>query len=375
MIKARNFNTVDHKARILVAPLDWGLGHATRCIPIISILLQQNCTVIVAAGGLQKTLLQKEFPDLQFIKIKGYQVRYSRYKLWMPAKLFLQLPKIIYRIYAENRWLKKIVHELHIDAVISDNRMGLYHKKKPCVYITHQLTIKTGNTFTENIAQKIHYHFINKFKACWIPDYGGEFNLAGVLSHPATLPKTPVTYLGPLSRLEKIESEKKYDLCIILSGPEPQRAVFEKIILKGLPHLEGKVYLVRGLPGETGIPEIENLSLEIKNHLPAYELSNIIQQSKMVIARCGYSTIMDLVKLQKKAILVPTPGQTEQEYLGGYLHQQKFFYCIDQGAFSLPGVIKKTNACDLAAWPVWEDAYITVLENFVTGLKIDSADI
>lgn len=375
MIKPGNFNIAEHKARILIAPLDWGLGHATRCIPIISILLQQNCTVIVAAEGQQKTLLQKEFPDIQFIEIKGYRVQYSRNKLWMPAKLFLQLPKIIYRIYAENRWLKKIAHEHNIDAVISDNRMGLYHKKIPCVYITHQLTIKTDNRLTENIAQKIHYHFINKFKACWVPDVEGELNLAGSLSHPAILPKAPVTYLGPLSRFEKKEMENKYDLCIILSGPEPQRTVFEKIILKGLLKVEGRVFLIRGLPGETEMPEIKNSSLEIKNHLPAYELSNIIQQSKMVIARCGYSTIMDLVKLQKKAILVPTPGQTEQEYLGGYLQQQKFFYSIDQDAFSLPDVIKKANDRDLAVWPVWEDAYITVLENFVTGLKIDSADI
>jgi uncharacterized protein (TIGR00661 family) len=375
LIKARNFNIADLKTRILIAPLDWGLGHATRCIPIISVLLQQNCTVIVAADGHQKTLLQKEFPDLQFIKIKGYQVQYSRYRLWMPAKLLLQLPKIIYRIYAENRLLKKVVHEHNIDAVISDNRMGLYHKKIPCVYITHQLAIKTGNPFTENIAQKIHYHFINKFKACWVPDVIGEFNLAGSLSHPSILPKVPVTYLGPLSRLEKKEKESKYDLCIILSGPEPQRTVFEKIILKGLLNMKGTVYMVRGLPGKAEIPELNNLSLEIKNHLPADELSNIIQQSKMVIGRCGYSTVMDLVKLQKKAILVPTPGQTEQEYLGIYLQKQKLFYCVDQDSFLLPEVIKKADASDFAAWPVWQDAYKTVLENFVTAVKIDSPDI
>ena len=191
MIKAQNFNITDHKPRILIAPLDWGLGHATRCIPIIAALIQQNCTVIVAAEGKLRTLLQKEFPDVQFIELRGYRVQYSRYRFWMPVKLLLQLPKILYRIYAENRWLKKAVKEHSIHAVISDNRMGLFHKTIPCIYITHQLTIKTGNRFTESIAQKIHYHYINKFSACWVPDAEGSLNLAGALSHPAKLPKVP----------------------------------------------------------------------------------------------------------------------------------------------------------------------------------------
>jgi len=313
LIKDQNFNIPDHKPRILIAPLDWGLGHATRCIPIISALIQQNCTVIVAADGPLKILLQKEFPDVLFITLMGYRVQYSRHTFWMPVKLLLQLPKILYRIYAENRWLKKTVKANRIDAVISDNRMGLFHKKIICVYITHQLTIKTGNRFTESIAQKIHYHFINKFNACWVPDAKGTLNLAGVLSHPATLPKVPVTYLGPLSRFKKKDVESKYDLCIILSGPEPQRTIFEKIILQGLHHVKGKKILVRGLPGETEIPQLSNASFEIKDHLPADELSNIIQQSKLIISRCGYSTVMYLVKLQKNAIVVPTPGCTEQE--------------------------------------------------------------
>ncbi len=371
MIKAENFNIPEHKPRILIAPLDWGLGHATRCIPIISTLIQQNCTVFVAAESQVKTLLQKEFPDLQFLGLKGYRVQYSRYKFWMPAKLLLQLPKILYRIYAENRWLKKAVKENSIDAVISDNRMGLFHKKIPSIYITHQLTIKTGSRFTENIAQKIHYHFINKFSNCWVPDIKGALNLAGALSHPAVLPKSMVTYLGPLTRFVKKEVESKYDLCIILSGPEPQRTVFEKIIFQQLDNIPGNNFLVRGLPQETLIPELNNSSIEIKNHLPANELSNIIQQSKLIISRCGYSTVMDLVTLQKKAILVPTPGQTEQEYLGRYLQEQKRFYCVDQNSFSLHDAIKNVGDFEFAVWSVPEDPYKNVMENFIMTLKID----
>ena len=364
-----NFNIPAAKPRILIAPLDWGLGHATRCIPVICALIKQNCTVFVAAEGQIKILLQKEFPHLQFIDLRGYRVKYSRYKFWMPAKLLLQLPKIIYRIYAENQWLKKTIKENNVDAVISDNRMGLYHKQIPCVYITHQLAIKTGNHFTERIAQKIHYHYINKFKACWVPDVEGALNLAGELSHPAILPKAPVTYIGSLSRFEKTTLQNKYDLCIVLSGPEPQRTVFEKIILSDIEKMQGKICLVRGLPQQTQTPLLSNPSIEIKNHLPSDELNKIIQQSRTIISRCGYSTIMDLVKLQKKAILVPTPGQTEQEYLGNYLQYKKIFCCVYQKKFSLSEALKTAADFECNDWPLNTDDYSAVIENFVAALR------
>ncbi len=375
MIKAENFNIPGHKPRVLIAPLDWGLGHATRCIPVISTLIQQNCTVIVAAEGPVKTLLQKEFPDVLFIELTGYSVKYSRNKFWMPVKLLLQLPKILYRIYAENRWLKKAVKGHNIHAVIADNRMGLFHKTIPCVYITHQLTIKTGNRFTENIAQKIHYHYINKFSACWVPDAEGSLNLAGALSHPAIFPKVPVNYLGPLSRFKQKDVECKYDLCIILSGPEPQRTVFEKMILGELYAVTGNVFLVRGLPGKTEIPGSNNSSIEIKNHLAADDLNSLILQSKMMQSRCGYSTVMDLVTLQKKAILVPTPGQTEQEYLGSYLQAQKIFYTVDQNKFSLAEALKTASAFVYNTPAIHVQEYKNVVGNFVATLAVSSAGI
>jgi uncharacterized protein (TIGR00661 family) len=367
-MKAEKFNIRTRKPHILVAPLDWGLGHATRCIPIISTLIKQHCTVFVAAEGQIKFLLQKEFPHLQFIKLSGYRVQYSRKEFWLPVKLLWQLPKIMSRIYAECRWLKKVIEEHKIEGVISDNRMGLHNIQIPCIYITHQLTIKTGNRFTESIAQKIHYHYINKFSACWVPDAEGTFNLAGELSHPTILPKLPVSYLGSLSRFEKRESDIKYDLCVILSGPEPQRTAFENIILKDIEPMKEKICLVRGLPQDTETLQVNNTTIEIKNHLPADELSTIIQQSKIIISRCGYSTVMDLVKLQKNAILVPTPGQTEQMYLAKYLQEQKLFYSVDQESFSLPEAIKKAADFESGVWPINTNDYKVVVENFVASL-------
>ncbi|MEO6255029.1 MAG: glycosyltransferase [Ferruginibacter sp.] len=321
--------------------------------------------MIVAAEGAGKILLQQEFPQLTFIELKGYRMRYSRSKSWMAISLLLQFPKLIYRIYAENRWLKRIIAEYKIDAVISDNRLGLSHQKITCVYITHQLQIRTGGRFTKRIAQKIHYHFINKFNSCWVPDAAGKINLAGELSHPVVLPKTPVIYLGPLSRFEKKELEYKYDLCFVLSGPEPQRSVFEKLILGELQDFKGSVFLLRGLPGKSAPIEISSGRIEVQNHLPAAELNRVLLQSKMIISRSGYTTIMDLVKLQKKAILVPTPGQTEQEYLADYLRQQHLFYTTQQPGFSLPDALLKAAAFPFVQAAVVLDDHEKLIEDFV----------
>jgi len=370
------FNSPPKKPRVLVAPLDWGLGHATRCIPVIFKLLQQNCEVIVAAEGQVKILLKQEFPGLDFIDLKGYRVQYSHNPYWFTVKLLTQTPKILYRIRAEKRWLSKVIDELEIDMVISDNRPGLNHKKIYCIYITHQLQVKTGNRFTENIAQKIHYHFINKFNACWVPDDPGKINLAGELSHPSTMPRVPVTYTGPLSRFEKATAGNKYDLCIVLSGPEPQRSIFENKLLEDLLSFAGRVIFIRGLPGQSPVKTCKNPAVEMINHLPAAALNTLLLQSGIIICRSGYTSVMDLAKLQKKAILVATPGQTEQEYLAAYLQKQQLFMYVEQRHFSLPAALKAFETFPFKVFNFTQNAYEKVIEEWVYDLrKIKDAGI
>lgn len=340
MTKGGKFNIVDPNPRVLVAPLDWGLGHATRCIPLIGELLAQNCEVIVGAEGPVKALLEKEFPGMTFLPLPGYRVRYSRNKRWLPLKMLLQAPGIFRRIYSERRWLKKTVREQLISLVISDNRFGLSNSRVPCIYITHQLSIKTGNRFTNWLTRKIHYHYINQFTECWVPDIKDSGGLAGALSHPDKWPKAPVHYIGPLSRFTFFPAEKKYDLAVVLSGPEPQRSILEELLLKEIVQYPGPCLLVRGLPGEVSHLQETNSALEIHNSLSSTELNTAILQSEMIICRSGYSSVMDLVALQKKAILVPTPGQTEQEYLARYLADKNMFYVVDQADLSMKKDIK-----------------------------------
>jgi uncharacterized protein (TIGR00661 family) len=360
------------KKRVLIAPLDWGLGHATRCIPIIYQLLALDVEVIIAAGGRIKSLLQNDFSGQQFVFLNGYNIVYSGTKRGFAFKLMAQFPKILWHIYTENKWIKKVVKEHKIDAIISDNRLGLYHSTVPCIYITHQLKIKTGNRFTEWLAQKIHYFFINKYTGCWIPDNElANDNLAGELSHPKKLPKTPVQYIGPLSRFEKIVVEKKYDLLLLLSGPEPQRTLFETLLLKQIPSFNGTVLLVRGLPqilDEEPLPGNAANKITVVNHLAAAALSKAVQQSNLVISRSGYTTIMDLIKLRQKAILVPTTGQTEQEYLAAYLMEKKIFFSSAQNNFSLYAVLKEIADFPFANVTINQNKYQEVVKGFAEQL-------
>jgi uncharacterized protein (TIGR00661 family) len=347
--------------RILIAPLDWGLGHTTRCIPIIYALIKGGASVWLAGNRSTETILKKEFPDLPFIPLNGYNIRYSATKILFFTKLISQLPHIRKTIQYEQNWLKKVVKKYEIDGVISDNRFGLYHASLPVIYITHQLHIETGNSWLNKIAQKINYGYINRFSQCWVPDGEAPHNLAGKLSHPGKMPLVTVNYLGVISRFVKQSRPVVNDLLIILSGPEPQRSIFEKKILEQLREYKGKVILVRGLPLEA-TAGMESENIEVFNHVNATALAEMIQESALVLARAGYTTIMDLAVLQQKAILVPTPGQVEQEYLARHLHAQGVFYTCNQKDFNLNKAVAEAKVFYTrlpAAQAIFNEAIIT----------------
>ncbi|HEU4470165.1 MAG TPA: glycosyltransferase [Flavisolibacter sp.] len=325
------------KPNILVAPLDWGLGHATRCIPVIHSLLAHGCQVILAGEGKIENLLRKEYPDLPFLHLKGYGVRYSRSAWSLPIRLATQIPTILSIIQYENQRLKAIVKEQPIHGIISDNRYGLYHERVPSVFISHQLRIKIPlGSFAEQAVQKLNYRFINRFHQCWVPDQPLAPGLAGGLSHPDRLPGPPTFYTGPLSRFAPLPNDEPgRHLLVLLSGPEPQRSLLEKLMMAELAHYNGPAVLVRGLPG-SGHPSLPSYpSLRIYDHLPSAALQQLMQEASLVISRCGYSTVMDLAMLRKKSILVPTPGQTEQEYLARHLSDTHFAFCLPQHKFRL----------------------------------------
>ncbi len=319
--------------RILVAPLDWGLGHTTRCIPIIGRLLQSGATVVLAGNAVQKKVLQDEFPNCEFLDVKGYNISYSRSKFFFALKLFWQIPKILQTIRNENRWLAQAIEAHRLDAVISDNRYGLYSNLVPSVFITHQLQIKAGY-LSEKVLKFFNYRLIQKFQQCWIPDFETGVSLGGLLSHPNRLPKIPCKYIGPLSRMEPCEPKsKETQLLILLSGPEPQRTLFEKKVLKQIHQTQGKVVVVRGLPKAEQNYELPGA--RVYNHLSSKELNKEMCKASMIVCRSGYSSVMDVYTAGVRAILVPTPGQTEQEYLAKHLMAEGFCIGRPQKNFSL----------------------------------------
>ena len=327
--------------KILVAPLNWGLGHATRCIPIVDMLRRQGAEVILAADGAAYDLLKLEFPDLEIHTLPAYNIRYPFRS--MVLSMAVQMPKILRGAINEHFWLKKFLKNTPIDVVISDNRYGFFSRHVHSIFMTHQVNILIPCPILQPFVNVVNHFFIKKFDACWVPDVAVEPNLAGILSHGNFSKKLNIKYLGILSRFKKQVFEKKYKAAFVLSGPEPQRSILEKKIRQELNIVknENDTYLlIRGTSKPFDLDQVRNLdnmmdNLEIHDMLTSPVLNQKILESDVVICRSGYSSIMDLVCLQKAAILIPTPGQTEQEYLATELMRRNQFFSQTQDTFDL----------------------------------------
>jgi predicted glycosyltransferase len=330
--------------KILIAPLDWGLGHATRCIPIINHLLTYTNNITIAANGIQLQLLQNQFSSLNFISIPNYNITYANNTISTNIKLLFQLIKIKKAISQENKWLQQIQATQRYDIILSDNRYGLYHKSATCIFITHQLKPKTFfGKFGQQFLQKQLYKYINQFTQCWVMDNKGSNSLAGDLSNPTLMPTIPTSYIGIHTRLKQIPCDnKKYSIAIILSGPEPQRTLIENIIIKQLTIIQEAVILIRGTNNILPIQALPK-NVEIVSVANAQQIETLIAQSQFVLCRSGYTSLMDYLSIGVKCIVVPTPGQTEQEYLAKYTSNQNLTMRILQNNLQLHMILKKAK--------------------------------
>ncbi|MFM7710746.1 MAG: glycosyltransferase [Ferruginibacter sp.] len=324
---------------ILIAPLDWGLGHVTRCIPIIQQLIDQGNRVLVATDPRGAVLIKETFPAVTILPLNGYGITYARNRAGFLPHLLRQFFRSRRCMNEEHRLLKNWVSMYSPDLIISDNRPGFFHPTVPSVYITHQLYIRTGFSLLDRLAQTIHYRYIQSFNACWVPDLPHQHGWAGRLSHPKKMPSVPVTYIGPISRFKPLPSTKKYRIAFVLSGPEPQRSILEAKILDELRSFSDPVLLVRGLPDNTKPLSDPPPNLTVFNHLQATDLNQAMADTEILVLRSGYSSIMDLAAMHRTAILIPTPGQTEQEYLAEYLSREKGFPMLEQKAFSIQALL------------------------------------
>ncbi len=326
---------------ILVAPLNWGIGHATRCIPIIHALLEQNHKVVIASDGSALEVLAQKFPLLIREELPSYNISYpeSGKLINHVAKL---IPGILQAIKQERKVLEALQIKYNFDVVISDNRYGLHIPEAKTIFISHQ--IKINVPFGADFLALLQLRFIGRFSEVWIPDTPGKNNLSGNLSHNCRLPKN-TKFIGPLSQFSLHEvgeipkhftHDKPFSL-IVISGPEPQRTIFERMILEQIQKFDEKVVVVGGSPRDTG--EV-NLPLYYP-FLTAPNLRWLLQNARSIIVRAGYSTVMDLSILQRPAILVPTPGQIEQEYLASHLSRNGMFAEMSQDDFNLSKAIER----------------------------------
>lgn len=320
---------------ILYCILNWGLGHATRSIPIIRGLLQKGHSVIIVSTGRSLALLQQEFHGVFCIDFPDYGIRYHKTGFGLLPYVLWQLPRIFRRIILEHEKTEQWVNQWGVDVVISDNRYGCFSKKVPSFLITHQLRFQLprGLQWSAVTSEIFNAYWAKQYRKILVPDVKTWPNLSGALSHSGWISShVIIEYIGLLCSLDVSPKsfEKSIDYLVLISGPEPQRTLFEDIVLAQIQDLKGEKRIVLGKPEET-----ETKYPWIFPHVPRKTLAKWMRSAKWVIARSGYSTLMELLALDKDAVLVPTPGQPEQMYLAKHVKESNLFYTVTQQRFDL----------------------------------------
>ncbi len=336
---------VNNKPHVIICPLNWGLGHSSRCIPIVELLLSMDAKVTVAASAKQRKFIYQSFEDkISYVSFPAYEMQY--FKAGFSFSLILQSPLFLGSIVFEYFFINSVLKKLKPDLVISDNRYGARVRGKSSVFISHQINPIPPRIlkFAMPLARKVFRYLLSGFNECWVPDCVPPENLSGILSNGEGIHGN-LKYIGLLSRFEKMvklpedlkgpsyAANEKFIL-ILLSGPEPERSRFEKIIIgSGIPDNQ-KVVLVRGLPGSIHQKFDCPQSWDVYQSPNQTLLLSLIKSASLIICRPGYSSLMDLMTIGKKAFLVPTPGQTEQEYLGERMNRLYGFGLCKQSCFS-----------------------------------------
>ena len=340
MIKSKN---------ILICPLEWGLGHAARMIPVARKLRDSGNNIFIGSGEKHLSLFKSEMTGLNYITFPGFKPFYSGI-IPQYIVLLLQTPYLLYHIILEHFKLKKIISRYDIDIVISDNRFGLWNSKVVTAYVTHMplLPLPKPLRFLEFIGVHLHRAVINRYSICLIPDLPGEMNISGKLSHGIKLPEH-VRYTGILSRFltdrpSSVTNPAPFPHnTVILSGPEPQRGILKQKLVSLLKDKIPFTIIFEGKPYDSGKSNLSG-NIIFYSHLPASEMKEVISGSERIISRSGYTTIMDLIALRSSALLIPTPGQTEQEYLAAYLSGKGWFITVSQNETEKGLLLSPLNA-------------------------------
>ncbi len=318
--------------RILIAVLNWGLGHAARSVPLVEALRERGHEIFIASDGDALKFLKEECKDENFLDFPSYHPYYPADGS-MILTMGRQLPKFLSIKEKEQRLTEEFVHKHQIDGIISDSRWGCYSHSIPSVMVTHQVNLQVPGwaSLASGLINKINHKVIANFDECWVPDNPNTPNLSGQLSSQNSN-VLPICYIGPLSRLSANNYKSgngKWDVLVLLSGPEPQRSILEEKLTKQLSNTDLDTLMIRGLPNSSDQHRTKG-RIRIVNTMTSSKLADAFRSARIIIGRPGYSTLMDLAATGKQGLLIPTPGQTEQEYLAKRMQAKRLFYTVTQ---------------------------------------------
>ncbi|MHB1697782.1 MAG: glycosyltransferase family protein [bacterium] len=355
--------------KILYSMCSWGLGHATRGLPVIRRLVNDGHDVIIYTSGRSLTLMQSELKNtVRYIAAVPYPSPYSD-KIGFAFRFVKTAPKIMKIIKEETKDVAKIVQENKLDLIISDSRFGSYCESIPSYLLFHQLRfIAPCRLAPAEMATEYYNHYLqNKFEKIIVPDYE-ENSLSGDLSHNLRyFKKEKVEYIGILSDFEKLETDEDIDYLFSISGPEPTRTMLEKKLFSQIHLLKGNIAVALGKPDKYTKEVVGNTV--IYSYLEKKRRDELMNRAKIVVSRSGYTTVMDVAEIDKKAFFIPTPGQTEQLYLASHLEKAGFFHSVNERKLKLDTDTEEALKYK-GFTPPWKTA--ESIERFfkATGIKI-----
>lgn len=339
--QARLLTVATPARRVLFAVHDWGLGHASRCLPLIRALVERGDEVaIVCARGAGWQLLQAELGQAcRFIAFKDIPKPFSRWPALFYVRMSLDTPRVLARFRQEQRFTEKLVARHHFDCVVSDSRFGMWSREVPSYCILHSLRqiIPGRPRYLERLVEFGQRRLTRGFRRILVPDVERAPGLSGDLGHDPDLAwgEDRLRYIGPLSGVSRQFGEPDVDCYFSISGIEPQRTLMERAVLEALPQLDGRIVVALGQPGRAAESRrIGNAC--VHGYLDRKAQGEMLNRARLVVSRSGYTTLMELAELGKQALFVPTPGQSEQEYLARLHHASGAVWSTTQARMDLP---------------------------------------
>lgn len=323
--------------KILFAASSWGLGHATRDLILIQALMDAGHSVTVLSTDRALKLLRGELADqCDYIDLPDIPKALGHTSASFYLKMTMALPLVFRTFRREHRFVDELCRAGKCDRIVSDSRYGVWSRDVPSYHLMH--TLHQISPFrvrlVEHVIESIQRGLLSGAKKVLIPDQE-ENGLAGELCHDlVAFRRDQIEYLGILSSVLRMPVEQDIDYFITVSGVEPQRSILEKKVLRQARELDGRVVITLGRP-DLPFSVSDDGRLAIYSFLGRRRQAEMLNRARTVVSRSGYTTLMELAELGKRALMVPAVGQSEQEYLAGLHERRGTMHSVPQSRLNL----------------------------------------